>query len=177
MAHRFYPTIILPVKRKIQERLYDCGPSSLIIILETLGRTVSEKTLMRLARTNPETGTDTKDLSRTLQKLNVYHQVHYLADRDLIESSIRNLNLCIVNYQAWGKGGRDAKTLSAGHYSVIFGFNVTHFYLADPSKVQTKKRSTWGFRQIRKDLFEERWQGKDTKRWLLTVPLAQGTIV
>lgn len=87
------------------------------------------------------------------------------------------------------------KKLQSGHYSVIFGFNKTHFFLSDPSKKKNPRITERGFRTVKKTLFLKRWKYKvDTKRkilflkrqkykvheggntiyrWLITVPLAQ----
>jgi hypothetical protein len=115
-----------------------------------------------------------------LKRLRIQHVVHPHATIALIEDCIHKLNLCVVDYQAWGKSGREFKTLEAGHYSVIFGFNRTHFFVADPAKRHTRKRATWGFRLIQKDLFRKRWAdreatGEKTWHWMIAVPLVQCT--
>ncbi|MEK7599381.1 MAG: cysteine peptidase family C39 domain-containing protein, partial [Patescibacteria group bacterium] len=74
MPYDFYQNVILPVQRNLQDVKYDCGPASLEIILETLGRNVSEKTLMRIARTTPE-GTSPENIAHTFRKLKIKHQI------------------------------------------------------------------------------------------------------
>ena len=175
MAYAHYHTVILPVRRNLQDTKYDCGPASLKIILETMGHHPSEETLMRIAGTTPEQGTHPTALHETLMTLGVRSHVHAHASVELVEEELRRCRLNVVDYQAWGDNGRDFQTLNTGHYSVIFGYTRTHFFVADPSKRGTPLP---GFRTIRKDLFVKRWadQGEDgpTRHWLLTVPLVQG---
>lgn len=196
MPYSHYPTILLPVRRNIQDTPYDCGPAALKIILETLGIDVSEKTFMRLALTSASSGTEPPMLSRALKKLGVRHDIYPHGSIALIEQRINELCLCIVNYQAWANGGSTLSKLQNGHYSVIFGLNKTHFFLSDPSKKKTPHAAEWGFRTIKKSLLFKRWKYKpDTRkkvlllkqrkynldkkeentvfRWLITVPLAQ----
>ncbi|MBI4433492.1 C39 family peptidase [Candidatus Uhrbacteria bacterium] len=180
MAYAYYPRIILPVRRNIQDTKYDCGPASLKIILETMGHHPSEETLMRLAGTTPKDGTSPRGLHRTLTQLGIRSHVHAHASVARVEAEIQACRLCVIDYQAWGESGRDFALRLTGHYSVIFGYTPTHFHVADPSKHRTKIRRTWGFRMIRKDLFVQRWadtesDGVPTRHWLLSVPLRIST--
>lgn len=178
MAYAYYPKIILPVRRNLQDTTYDCGPACLKIILETLGIHLSEQRLMKLCRTTPNEGTNPQNMINLLKKLKIAFEVIDHADIDLIEEKIRNLNLCIVDYQAWGDGGSEYRGLDTGHYSVVFGYNKTHFWIADPAKHRTEDHKKWGTRKMRKDFFSEHWadkeeQGTQTYRWMIAVSLAQ----
>jgi ABC-type bacteriocin/lantibiotic exporter with double-glycine peptidase domain len=178
MPYNFYQNVILPIRRNLQDTKYDCGPASLEIILETLGRDIREKTLMRIAHTTLQ-GTSPENIAHTLRKLKIKHQIIPHGSIALIEEKIRNFNLCLVNYQAWGENGAEIKNLDSGHYSVIFGFTPTHFFVADPAKRHTVKyNKQWGFRTIKKNLFSKRWRDKEengekTFHWMLAVPLNQ----
>ncbi len=175
LAHH---TVILPIHRHIQSTPYSCGPASLKVVLDTLGLTVDEHTLMAICGTTAIKGTQPAGLSRALDHLNVHHEIHERGEVSLIETKIRNLHYCIVDYQAWGRRGSDFRNLKSGHYSVIFGFDRTHFFFADPAKKPTGNRKTWGVRTIRQDLFDSRWKdrepcGKFTHRWMMSIPLSQ----
>ena len=178
MSHSLYPTVILPVRRNLQDTHYDCGPASLAIILETLGRHYTEETLMKWGHTTPQDGTTPEMLDHILNKIEVRHEIFPHASIGLVEQEIRNFNLCLIDYQAWADGGSEIEEVESGHYSVIFGFNETHFYLADPAKRHTKVDKEWGFRTIGKDLFAKRWyeqeeNGEKTYHWMMSVPLVQ----
>jgi predicted double-glycine peptidase len=178
MPYGNFDKVILPVRRNIQDTDYDCGPASLKIILETINKSVSEKRLMGFCNTTSRFGTSFELLSKTLDKLGVEHKVHRRANVRLVEEKIFDLNLCLIDYQSWGEGGKDYKDLKAGHYSVIFGFNKTHFYVADPNKKHTSKYEEWGFRTMNKRLFNNNWNDEEgfgiiKYHWLIAVPLSQ----
>lgn len=178
MACAYYPKIVLPVRRNLQDTSYDCGPASLKIILETLGVHVDEERLMKMGKTTPEEGTPPDKLIAILKEFGVKHEVIDHANLELIEQKIREINLLLVDYQSWGDGGSDYKGLNTGHYSVVFGFNKTHLWIADPAKHKTQDYKKWGARKMRKDMFLERWQdreegGTKTYRWMIAVPLCQ----
>ncbi len=178
MAYSYYHTIILPVRRNIQDTNYDCGPASLKIVLETLGRSINEESLMKICKTKPQIGTNPSMLSEVLKKLEIEHKIYLHATIELIEEKIRELNFCVINYQAWGENGEQYKNLETGHYSVVFGFNKNHLFVADPSKKHTNKQSEWGFRTIHKKLLNERWEdkipeGPYTFHWMMKIPLVQ----
>lgn len=176
MTYAPYHTVILPVRRNRQDEKYDCGPASLKIILETIHRPVSEKKLMDLGKTTPEDGTTPEQLINTLRYLSIPYHACRGEKLDHIENEIRNLRLVLVDYQSWGDSGEDFYNLDTGHYSVVFGFNDTHFFIADPSKTKTSGHGNWGFRTIRKDLFGERWVDKEAdgtiqKHFMISVPI------
>lgn len=179
MAYKYFNTIILPVRRNIQDTTYDCGPASLKIILETIDRDISEETLIRACKTIPAFGTSPQALSLAFKKLEIKHETIERSSIKTMEDKIRKLNLCIINYQAWGKCGQHYKNLETGHYSVVFGFNSEHLYIADPHKNHTEKCNEWGFRTIHKKLLCERWKdkiqpsGKTTYHWMIAIPLVQ----
>jgi len=148
------------------------------IILETLGIRLSEKRLMHLCGTTPTKGTSPQAMIDLLKKLKVDFEVINHATMEMIEEKIRGLNLCIVDYQAWGRGGSEYRRLDTGHYSVVFGYNKTHLWIADPAKHRTEDYKKWGTRKMRKDFFAEHWadkeeQGTKTYRWMIAVPLLQ----
>ncbi|MDD5290309.1 MAG: cysteine peptidase family C39 domain-containing protein [Patescibacteria group bacterium] len=180
MAYRKYHTIILPARLSVQKRSYDCGPVSLKIILETLGQKTDEKKLMKLCQAEPKYGSQQINLSRALKKLNIKHEVFENANLKLLEQKIRHFNLCLVEYQTRGKSGKDYRELLVAHFSVIFGFDETHYYLADPDKYKGGQK---GFRTIRKDIFLKNWigiknkQGDVLRRGMIAVPLVSKPLI
>lgn len=173
-----HDTVTLPIIRCLQDKRYTCGPASLKIVLASLGVAMSESRLEELCKTTAQCGTRPQALSVALGQLGVAHDIVEPSSVSLLEESIRSLKLCIVDYQAWGRHGRDFHTMSTGHYSVAFGFQGDHFLLADPAKKTATTSASWGIRRMRKDLFEKRWRdrtrdGLETFRWMLRVPLFQ----
>lgn len=174
-GHNIYPIVILPIFRHLQEREYTCGPASLRIILETLrmhDRYPTEEELAELCGTNEKNGTDPDMMVHVLKHLGIRHDVFEDTTVANIEKHIRSFELCLVDFQAWDDGSRD------GHYSVIFGFDETHLFVADPYRKRGIKHRAWGFRRIRKDLFDIRWHGRHSdarrvNRWLVSVPFVQ----
>lgn len=179
MALPCYHKVLLPVRLNLQDTVYDCGPASLKIILETLGLPLSEERLMRMGKTTPEKGTSPENLMRTLDDLGVKYEVFERANLEIMEEKINDLNLCLIDYQGWGEGGSDFEDLRTGHYSVVFGYSRHHLYVADPAKHHLKKQEKWGARRIRKDIFYKHWADKEEPgaeevvRWMVTVPLTQ----
>ncbi|MCP5156216.1 MAG: hypothetical protein H6983_18735 [Ectothiorhodospiraceae bacterium] len=173
-----HPRVVLPVRRWLQTEPYSCGAAVLKIVLDSLGMEREEEALMALAGTNPRTGTQPDGLRRALDALGVVHEVVEPGDIHLLEARISRLEYCIVDYQAWGRRGREFHDLRTGHYSVAFGFDPTHLLLADPAKKPLGPAPGWGVRTIRKDLFRSRWRdrgpgGLRTHRWMLCVPAHQ----
>jgi len=168
-----YPSVILPIRRHLQNEEYTCGPASLRIVLETLdGQCAipSETELAKLCFSNEKNGTDPDAMVRVLAELGVVFDVPNQATLQTVERCIRDFNLCLVDYQAHDDGSRD------GHYSVIFGFDATYFHIADPYKKKGMRNKEWGFRRIRKDLFEKRWHARHSdgvrvEHWMVSIPL------
>lgn len=178
MSLKYYPKIILPVCLNIQDTTYGCGPASLKIIFDTLGIHLSEEKLMKMTKITPKGGTKPAELVKVLTELRIKHKEISHASIEMIEDKIRSLNLCLVDYQAWGEGGTDYKGLKTGHYSVVFGFDKIRLWIADPAKHHSEKQRKWGARKIRKDIFVQNWADKEvsgieTHHWLIAVPLVQ----
>jgi hypothetical protein len=174
-----YPLVVLPIKRHLQREEYTCGPASLRILLETLQPKeilLTEAQLGVLCGTNSKTGTDPERMIQVLAELGVEHTVHESATQTTLERCLRQFALCLVDYQAHDDGSGD------GHYSVIFGFDETHFFIADPYKKKGTRNKEWGFRKMRKDLFVKRWYARydhnaRVTHWLVSVPIAKKGIL
>ncbi len=118
---------VLPVSHFEQEENYTCGPASLRIVLDYLGRRATERQLVKLSKTGSEHGTDPDDLvaaARTLRYKVRWHE-HWT-----VRSVIRTLKAglpVIANHQQTRKKGD-------GHYAVIIGYTKHgEFVLSDPS--------------------------------------------
>lgn len=177
MPYSFYSKIVLPIKRNLQDTPYDCGPASVLAILQTLGIDVDEQKLMSLGHCSRENGTSPDGLKKIFNHFKINFEEIFKADLNTIEESIRSLKLCLVAYQAWPIGS-EKETLDSGHYSVIFGISPHHLWIADPAKHHTHKYAKWGARKMRKDLFLKDWIDKEDnkqilERWMITVPLYQ----
>ena len=161
-----YSAVILPIHRSIQQTPYSCGPASLKAVLAVLGKKTTERQLMKLAKTTPKYGTFPHDLVGALSRLGIKHTVFPQGSMARLESELRAMRLCIVDYRAW----------TDGHYSVIFGYSPTHLYIADPHKKKATRRDAIGFRTIHKNLFEKRWwddfpNGLRTHHWMVSIPI------
>ena len=174
----YHHTIILPVSRHLQKSNSSfCGPATLKIIMDSLGRKISEKKSIQLCRATKKAGTNPRDLIAALKKLGIKYKLYRRGNKKILEDSIAGLNLSVVDYQAWMVGD-EFKKLKAGHYSVIFGFNEDHYYFSDPAKHHTPIDKEWGYRTVRKDLFLKRWKDVSAKgdkffHWMIAVPLYQ----
>jgi len=171
MKNKQFEYVILPAIYHKQSTKYTCGPASLFIALKSILNkiNISEKQLAKICRTTPEEGTSPKKMVGALKKLKIKYQVFEHGTIPLLENKLLNLNLCLVNYQAWNCSAKNLADLDAGHYAVMFGFNKKNFYISDPLE---------GFITKRKDLFEKRWQDKEndntkTHHWMIAVPIKQ----
>jgi len=181
MASPYFYEFILPIRPNLQDEKYDCGAASLRTIVETLGIDVREHILMRLTNTTPKDGASHTAIVSALELLEIQHEVIPNASIELVEQKVKMLNLCLVDYEAWFESKTEFETFDGVHYSVIFGFNSTHFWLADPSKhrAQIRDPHNLGVRTIEKELFNSRWidgytdRGMVYKKWMVAVPLYQ----
>lgn len=169
---------MLPVRKHLQQRPWSCGPASLRIVLHSLGLHLGEEELIHMSDASRERGTQPAGLMRALDHLRIQYQEVEPGSLAAIERHLHAFEYVVVDYQAWGRRGHDYRALLTGHYSVVFGFNASHLFLADPAKKPRTGIDPWGTRSVRKDLFERRWRdrgpgGLRTHRWMLCVPLAQ----
>lgn len=171
-------TVLLPVRKHLQQHPWSCGPATLRVVLGSLGIDLEERKLATMAGCTPERGTQPAGLVRALTRLGVHHEVVEPGSLGHIEDRLHAFEYIIVDYQAWGRRGRDYQQLRSGHYSVVFGCNTSHLFLADPAKKPVRSGDPWGARGVRKDLFVRRWRDRGpndlhTHRWMLCVPIAQ----
>jgi predicted double-glycine peptidase len=178
MPYSYYSKVVLPIKKNLQDTKYSCGPASLVIVCQSLGLDVSEEKMMEMAHTTPEFGSSPAELARALDQLNVKYEIIHPGSIKILEQKIRELNLCIVDYQAWANNGSELAKVNAGHYSVVFGFNADQIWLADPAKHKTGVYDKWGARRMSKELFNKHWydkeaEGIETNKFMMAIPLYQ----
>ena len=145
--------IALPIMAYRQGAPYSCGPAALKIVLEFWGTSLSEKELMRRAKTTSKNGTDPKNLVLAAKALGykVIWKQNWTADK--VKKIILGGQLVICNFQFAPKYGE-------GHYAVIIGFTKSgEFILADPAFDE-------GFRKIKINKFMKQWYEleDDTRR-------------
>ena len=178
MAHK-HTTTILPVYACEQRSNYDCGPAALRSVLLSLGKHISHDEVLQLCPPHPIYGTPPESIRATMDQLGVsYRDLHRNSQQDL-EQCVDKFHLCLVAYQAWWASAAEVSKLEGGHYSVVFGYDKTHFFLADPSVHPTLKQPYLKpIRRVRKDIFMSRWKDYDMldnkyEQWMLAVPLNQ----
>lgn len=164
---------ILPVKPVEQENGYECGLSSVLTILNTLGVKPRKDKVKNKLGTNSKNGTSPESIKALFGELDVlFEEKHKCTLRD-IEKMLKSSKMCLVAYQAWGEE-KEYKKLQSGHYSVIFGYEKDYFWLADPAVHKINARYGKGMRKIKKETFISRWRDVDYKgeiyeRWMLAV--------
>src|SRR3989338_8353014 len=176
MKYTYFHTVILPIQSYVQNTAYTCGVAILRDILKTRGVHLSEKEVAKMSQTDEVRGTSPDALLETLDSYGVPYTVYKKATTALAEETIRLGHVCLVPYQAWPTHLSKIPDLEGGHWSIIFGFNKTHFFLADPAKHKLKTDHILGFRTIDKKRFQKNWIDKsyDDKvytRWMVSVPL------
>src|SRR3989344_3203743 len=130
MGFPIHPVVILPVWKNVQNEEFDCGPAVLRTIAETVGVKNAEKIdFFKIANTNARGGTSNLDMLKALKELKIKHDFVNKAEIADIEEAVRQMKLCLVEFQAWGKGGRAHRSLRASHYAIIFGFDERRLYL------------------------------------------------
>lgn len=165
--------LLVPVKPTRQQNGYECGLSSVMTILKTLGVRVRKDSLKRKLGTTRRHGTHPEKIKALLANMDLgYKEKHRASLKDL-ENKVKKQKLCLVVYQAWGSQKYYDK-LESGHYSVVFGVEKDFLWLADPFVKQKKTRYGKGIRKIKKTTFEGRWKDIDHKgkvydHWMLAV--------
>ncbi len=140
-----------------QRTNYDCGPTSLKMVLAHYGKIISVKKLRNLCKTSPENGTGPTGLKKAARRLgfSVWDK-NNASIKDLKKYTL--LHPVIVHYVAWG----------GGHYSVVIGVSKDRVLIADPSKHGI-------IRTVNKSRFLKYWVDENIndkpphRRWLLVV--------
>jgi len=140
-----------------QTEKHSCGPVSLRMIFEHLGKTYSEEELIALCRAIPKLGTNHKNLIKGVKNEGFEYIEKNKGTVDEIMRFIDEGRPVIVNYY---------DTLSkSGHYAVVSGYDKKEkiIILADPKK-GNDHTLYW-------DEFEKIWHNRNnsSKRWYLVI--------
>ncbi len=165
--------LFVPVKPTRQQNGYECGLSSVMTILGTLGVKVRKDSLKKKLGTTSKHGTHPDKIKTLFQDLELEFREKHRASLNDLENKVKKRKLCLVVYQAWGSQKYYDK-LESGHYSVVFGVEKDYLWLADPYVKMQKTRYGKGIRKIKKEIFEGRWKDMDYKgkiydHWMLAI--------
>ncbi len=148
---------VLPIQ---QPNEVTCGPSSLKIALQILGKRKSLASLMTLCKTN-RNGTTTKNLITAINKLGLCVLVVEYATLRHVQSALRyspnHLRAVLVSY-LYDVDKKDRPQRESGHWAVVSSYynHNSRIVLLDSASGQ-KKSYDWAD-------FRSRWVGYDLKR-------------
>lgn len=173
MAVKKEKILLVPVKPSRQENGYECGLSSVMTILNSLGIRQRKDSLKKRLGTSSKVGTHPERIKSFLREMDLKYRETCGATLQDLESRLKKQKLCLVVYQAWGSQ-KYYERLESGHYSVVFGVEKDYLWLADPFVRGGNTRYGKGVRKIKKTTFEGRWQDVDHKgvlydHWMLAV--------
>ena len=140
-----------------QPNNYVCGPATLKLVFDFFGKKISLDEIIFVAKSTFEGGTSPKNLIKTARKFGFKTLQKSNATITDIEKQIEKQFPVIIVYQAWGDG----------HYSVIYGFNKTYFFISDPAFEK-------GYRKIKKEVLVNSWHdfdmhGKPFNQWMMVI--------
>ncbi len=148
---------VIPIQ---QPNEITCGPSSLKIALQILGKRKSLASLMTLCKTN-RNGTTTKNLITAINKLGFCVLVVEYATLRHVQSALRyspnHLRAVLVSY-LYDLDKKDRPHPESGHWAVVSSYHNhnSRIVLLDSASGQ-KKSYAW-------QNFRNRWIGYDLKR-------------
>jgi ABC-type bacteriocin/lantibiotic exporter with double-glycine peptidase domain len=165
--------LLVPVKPSRQENGYECGLSSVMTILNSLGMKQRKDSLKKKLGTSSKKGTHPEKIKGFFNDMELKFRETRGATLHDLENRLKKQKLCLVVYQAWGSQ-KYYDRLESGHYSVVFGIEEEYLWLADPYVKGGKTRYGKGVRKIKKTTFEGRWKDVDHKgkvydHWMLAV--------
>jgi predicted double-glycine peptidase len=156
------PTL-LPVPDTRQCTTYSCGAAALQAVLMYWGIEYVESDLMARLNTDPQNGTNPRDIVRVAQEEGLQAELRENVTLDDLQKSVEDGCPVIIDCQAW----RDGDDLSrpwkevwdSGHYMVVIGMDDRNIYFEDPSLLGSR-----GF--ISRQEFEDRWHDVDEKKYV-----------
>jgi predicted double-glycine peptidase len=152
------PADLLPVPDTRQCTDYSCGASALQAVLMYWGIEYREDELMSRLHTDPENGTNPKEIVRVAGEEGLKAQLRENVSLNDVRSSIDKGNPVIIDCQAWREGDDLQKPWrdiwDSGHYMVVVGMDDKNVYFEDPSILGSVG---W----IARPEFEERWHDID----------------
>lgn len=163
---------ILSFPQAIQPNNADCGVTSVQTSLAFFGKSHSHKSLKQLLGTDPEIGTDLKQIVKVLKSLGLEPRASFKTTNRKtekswgkkftvkeIESAIDKKHPVIVLFQAYAPEGY-ATEKESGHYAVVIGYDKENLYFMDPNNHGTLK-------YLPKSDFLKRWHALDNETELL----------
>ncbi len=134
---------------------YTCGPATLQMVFEYLGKPETQKHLARLLKTDPATGTSHLEMIREAEKGGFYCYVNKGSSLQEIQYFLSRKLPVIVHFIE--PSGEE------GHYSVITGMKNRELILDDP----------WNGKNIKMSMkdFGERWHDErnHSKQWMMVL--------
>jgi predicted double-glycine peptidase len=122
----------LPLTRQSTD--YTCGPASLQSILAYYGEEWSEDTLAREVKSDPEEGTNYREIVRFARSKGLTADAREGMTIDDLARAIKEHRPVIVAIQAWGDHQEKyADDWEDGHYAIVVGVDDDNVYLMDPS--------------------------------------------
>jgi predicted double-glycine peptidase len=144
----------LPVGTYRQSRPGMCGPAAIKIYtdflnMSTLKSPIGEERITSKYKVSGERGASPVGMLKMAKRLgfNAYEKQNFTEEE--VKATIKSGYPIIVNYQADPQPGE-------GHYSVLFGYSDTDFYLSDPSEDE-------GYVVTRIDEFMAKWYELEDK--------------
>jgi ABC-type bacteriocin/lantibiotic exporter with double-glycine peptidase domain len=129
--------MIHPVMHRAQIKKYDCGPTSLAMLLDFYGIAHVAEDLDALCETTAKHGTEHSGIVKAAQSLGAGVCVHENAQISDIEEVLEKGHPVLVNYFN--------PVTSVGHFAVIKGVDNGHVVMADPKNGDNFKLSLEAF--------------------------------
>lgn len=132
---------------------YDCGAKCFQAVLAYYGYDVSEKEIIKIAKTKSKSGTHISGLKKVARKFKLKYKAGKIT-LEILKKYIDKKIPVIIAIQAWSKKDCDLKkTWNHGHYVIPIGYDKKRFYFEDPSAII---RTYLTFKEL-----EEKWHDRD----------------
>ncbi len=131
------PPLLLTVPDLRQDTDYSCGASALQAVFAYWGIDMTESTLRKELRSNPEDGTKPEDIIRVARKHGLRAEMREgIGISDLRKAWEARIPV-IVDIQAWQDNPQTSPPWDSdwedGHYVVLLGVDDRNIYVEDPS--------------------------------------------
>jgi predicted double-glycine peptidase len=124
----------LPLTRQSTD--YTCGPASLQSILAYYGEEWREDTLARAVKSDPEEGTNYREIVRFARSQGLIAEAREGMTIDDLARAAKAQRPVMVAIQAWGDyQEKYADDWEDGHYAIVVGVDDDNVYLMDPSTI------------------------------------------
>ena len=169
LAEETPPLLAVPDTR--QSTTYSCGASALQAVLMYWGREYLETELMERLHTDPDNGTNPRDIVRVASEEGLRAELADHQTLDDLKAAVDAGHPVIIACQAWREGDDLQKPWSevwdSGHYMVVIGMDDRNVFFEDPSMLGSR-----GI--IPRAEFEERWHDVDDRPYVQSAIYIQG---